>query len=196
MLENPFVAALIFLGIGLLCAIIGRALVISTAFGVSVWWGLGVVLPFGPLFFRLNYPDLARGSRMFRLATLICVLLYVICGPGVTPLAYYRHKIRRAQPPPAAVGYALEAPLRGTKRSPDLPGPQVELSPTMAERQAANAAEFERLRAWNEKLRLQKRDLLHSDTEGNRAYNLDLTEYNAALERAKAEKAALSKLTK
>ncbi len=75
-------------------------------------------------------------------------------------------------------------------------GPQVELSPTTAERQAANAAEFERLRAWSEKLRLQKRDLLHSDVEGNRAYNLELSQYNAALEKANAEKAALAALAK
>ena len=66
----------------------------------------------------------------------------------------------------------------------------------MAERQAVIAAEFERLRAWSEKLRLQKRDLLHSDTEGNRAYNAEVTQYEAALEKANAEKAALAELTK
>ena len=72
----------------------------------------------------------------------------------------------------------------------------MELSPTIAERQAANAAEFERLRGWSEKLRLQKRDLLHSDTEGNRAYNAEVTQYEAALKKANAEKAALAELTK
>jgi len=72
----------------------------------------------------------------------------------------------------------------------------VELSPTIAERQTVNAAEFERLRAWSEKLRLQKRDLLHSDTEGNRAYNAEVTQYEAALKKANAEKAALAELTK
>lgn len=71
----------------------------------------------------------------------------------------------------------------------------MQLSPTIADRQAANAAEFERLRAWGEKLRLKKRDLLHSDTEGNRAYQLELGQYNAALERANAEKAAIAALT-
>jgi hypothetical protein len=190
------VAALIFLGIGLLCAIIGRILLIGAAFGVSVWWALGVCLPFGPLFFRLRFPDLAHSSRIFRLATLPCVLLYLICSPGLTRTAYYHHKIRRTQPPPAATGYALEQPTHGAKRVANSPGPQVELSPTMAERQAVNAAEFERLRAWSEKLRLQKRDLLHSDTEGNRAYNAEVTQYEAALEKANAEKAALAESTK
>jgi hypothetical protein len=69
---------------------------------------------------------------------------------------------------------------------------KVELKPSLAERQAVNNAEFERLRAWSEKLRLQKRDLLHSDEEGNRAYNLELAQYNAALEKASAEKASLA----
>lgn len=193
--QNSWVA-LIFLGIGLLCAIIGRILLIGAAFGVSVWWGLGLCLPFGPLFFRLKFPALVPASRIFRLATLPCVLLYLICGPGLTRTAYYRHKIKRAQPPPAATGYGLELPVHGTKRVANLPGPQVELSPMVAERRAANAAEFERLRAWDEKLRLQKRDLLHSDTEGNRAYNPEVTQYEAALQKANTEKAALAELTK
>ena len=192
--QTSCVAALVFLGIGLLCAIIGRILLIGAAFGVSVWWGLGVFLPFGPLFFRLTYPELAHASRMFRLATVAAVLLYLICGPGLTPTAYYRHKIRRTLPPPSAkdpYGYAMEPSAQRTKTT----GPQVQLSPTIAERQSANAAEFERLRVWAEKLRLQKRDLLHSDVEGNRAYNLELSQYNVALENANAEKAALAALT-
>lgn len=192
-------AALVILGIGLLCAIIGRILLIGAAFGVSVWWGLGVFLPFGPLFFRLSYPELAHTSRMFRFATLSCVLLYLICGPGLSPTAYYRHKIRRTLPPPSGkepYGYAMELSGQRAKSPLNSRGPQVELSPTTAERQAANAAEFERLRAWSEKLRLQKRDLLHSDVEGNRAYNLELSQYNAALEKANAEKAALAALAK
>jgi hypothetical protein len=192
------VAALVFLGIGLLCAIIGRILLIHAAVGVSVWWALGICLPFGPLFFRLNYPDLAQASRIFRLATLVSVLLYVIFGPGLTPTAYYRHKIRRTLPPPTATGYgyALESSVQRPQTAGNSPGIQVKLSPAIVERLAANAAEFERLRAWSEKLRLKKRDLLHSDTEGNRAYQLELAQYNAALEKANAEKDALAALTK
>jgi hypothetical protein len=102
----------------------------------------------GPFFFRLKFPALAHASRIFQLVTLPCVLLYLICDPGLTRTAYYRHKIKRTQPPPAATGYALELPAHGTKHVANLPGPQVELSPTIAERQAANAVEFERLRGW------------------------------------------------
>jgi len=185
------VAALIFLGIGLLCALIGRIMLIGAAFSVSVWWGLGVCLPFGPLFFRLNYPDLAYASRMFRLATLPCLLFYLFLGPGLTQPISYRHKTRQNHSPSqVATGYAMEAPNRIAKRDKSS-GPQVVLKPSVEERMAANAAEFERLRAWSEKLRLQKRDLLHSDSEGNRAYSLELAKYNAALEKATAEKNSL-----
>lgn len=189
-------AAFIFLGIGLLCAIISRVWLIGAAFGVSPWWGIGVCLPFGPLFFRLGYPDLARGSRLLRLTILPCVLLYLIFGPGLKSTAYYRHKIKRAYPPPPeATGYALES-TRRTNPGGQSSGPQVELTPTIAERKAANAAEFERLRVWGEKLRIQKRDLLRSDAAGNRAYELELSQYNAALEQAIVEKATLDKVTK
>ena len=41
-------------------------------------------------------------------------------------------------------------------------------------------------------MRLQKRDLLHSDAEGNLVYNIELAQYNAALEKANAEKNALA----
>ncbi len=67
----------------------------------------------------------------------------------------------------------------------------VELTPNLAERRTANAREFERLRAWSEKLRLQKRDLLHSDAEGNLVYNIELAQFSTALEKATAEKAQL-----
>lgn len=182
-------AGFIFLGIGLLCAIIGRILLIGAAFGVSIWWGLGVFLPFGPLFFRISYPDLARGSKIFRIATVPCLLLYLVCGPGLNQTAYYRYRIKRT-PPPDTTGYAMEPPIKKAN------GPQVQLGPSLAERRAANAAEFERLRLWSEKLRLQKRDLLHSDSDGNRAYDRELSDYNAALERAIVEQATLDQLTK
>src|SRR5256885_14054939 len=76
------VAALIFLAIGLVCIFVGRILLIGAAFGVSVWWGLGIFLPFGPLIFRLSYPDLAPLSRTFRLIALPCILAYFVFRPG------------------------------------------------------------------------------------------------------------------
>ena len=67
---------------------------------------------------------------------------------------------------------------------------------SLEERRTANSREFERLWAWSEKLRLQKRDLLHSDAEGNLVYDIELRQYKAALEKANAEKNAVWPLAK
>jgi len=64
-------------------------------------------------------------------------------------------------------------------------------APSLEQRQAINATELERLTAWSEALRLKKRDLLHSDAQGNIAYNAEVAEYNAALAKATAEKNAI-----
>jgi hypothetical protein len=185
-------AGFIFLIIGLVCALIGRILLLGAAFGISVWWGLGVLLPFGPLFFRLSYPETAERSRIFRLAALPCLFLYLTLGSGISPTAYYRHKIKRTQPPADfPPQYALEVTNRSAKNALAEPGPKVETSPALEERRDMNRREFERLRAWGEALRLRKRDLLHSDTEGNRLFNLEMAHYNEALEKANAEKTAL-----
>jgi hypothetical protein len=50
---------------------------------------------------------------------------------------------------------------------------------------------LERLTEWSKALRLKKRDLLHSDVQGNLAYNAEVAEYNDALTKATAEKNAL-----
>ena len=171
---------LVFLGLGLLCALISRILLLIAASKISGWWVVGVWLPFGPLFFRLSYPEEARRSMMFRMATLPCLFLYLIMGPGPT-LSYYKRKSFKPHPPQSAqLAYAIEKPA--VAASP----------PSLGERQAANAAELERLRKWSEALRLQKRDLLHSDVEGNRVYVVDLALYNQALAKATAEKNALA----
>ena len=64
-------------------------------------------------------------------------------------------------------------------------------TPTSEQRRTANAAELERLRGVEAELKLRKRDLLHSDTEGNRVHAIDLAAYNDALGKATAEKNAL-----
>jgi hypothetical protein len=182
----------VFLLIGLICAVISRILLLIAALDVSVWWALGVFLPFGPLLFRLSYPDLARSSRILRLATLPCFALFLILGPG--PL-YMRHvnetRLATAHP----FSYGLENHSSEKKSA----GPSVQavqLAPNVEARRAANARELERLAAWNEALRLKKRDILHSDVEGNHAYEAELAQYHAALQKATAEKNALSAFTK
>jgi hypothetical protein len=65
-------------------------------------------------------------------------------------------------------------------------------TPSVAQRRAASATELERLHGLEAELKLRKRDLLHSDTEGNRLYAIDLAAYNEALAKATAEKNALA----
>lgn len=169
--------SLVFLGIGLVCILIGRILLIGAAFGVSVWWGLGIFVPFGPLLFRLSYPELAPLSRTFRLIALPCILAYFVLRPS--PPDYNKLFNRKAVPSAPANHYAME------KIS------QKIAAPTLQDRRAANAKELQRLTEWSEALRLKKRDLLRSDVQGNIAYNAEVTEYNAALAKATADKNAL-----
>jgi hypothetical protein len=170
---------------------IARILLITSAFGISKKWGFGVLLPFGPMFFRRRYPDEVRRARMFQLATLPCIFIYVIVSPelipstqvGFTrigPLGQQKYALVAGGHTFSFGGYASE-PV--SKKS-------------VSERRQANVDEFERLRVWSEKLRLRKRDLLSSDEEGAVAYNRDTSDFNTALDKANAEKFALAIPTK
>jgi hypothetical protein len=175
------VAGLIFLAIGVVCALIGRVLLIGAAFRVSIWWGLGVFLPFGPLLFRLSYPDLAPTSRYFRLAVFPCLLAYFVFQPNGFSKLNRGEALRSAKEGAApADRYALE-----------------KVPPSDAEKRlVANEREFQRLNAWSIQLRWKKRDLLHSDAQGNIAYDAEIAQYEAALAKATAEKQALFSPTK
>jgi hypothetical protein len=154
-------------------------MLIGAAFGVSVWWGLGIFLPFGPLLFRMTYPDLAPLSRTFRLFALPCFLAFFVLRPTTSASHYdqfFKHKDVPAAP---ASHYGLEKVSQATA------------SPNLAERRTANANEMERLTAWAESLHLKKRDLLRSDVQGNIAYNAEVAEFNAALTKATVEQKAI-----
>lgn len=178
--------SLIFLGLAILCALISRILLVTAAIKISAGWAFGVFLPFGPLFFRLSYPDEARNSYLFRVATLLCVLGFVIYQPRMT-LRMPKMHLTAASPrlSKQTVGYAMEKPDASKN-------PNAVPTPTLEQRRAANTTELERLRGVEAELKLRKRDLLHSDTEGNRAYAIDLASYNEALTKATAEKNALA----
>ena len=169
--------SLVFLALGVVCILIGRILLIGAAFGVSVWWGLGIFLPFGPLLFRLNYPDLAPLSKTFRLIAAPCILAYFVLRPAAPDY----DKFFRQKPVPSAPAnhYGLEKLWPKTTTD------------SLSERRAAYGREMERLTVWSESLRLKKRDLLHSDVQGNIAYNAEVAQYNAALAKAIAERSAL-----
>jgi len=177
--------ALVFLGLAIVCGLISRILLVTAAIKISVGWAVGVFLPFGPLVFRLNYPEEARNSYFFRVATLLCVFGFVVYDPR---MRLHLPGIRATAASPRlskqTVGYAVEKPSssKGTAAP----------TPTLAERRTANAIELERLHGIEAELKLRKRDLLHSDTEGNRVYSVDLAAYNEALAKATTEKNALA----
>jgi len=132
------------------------------------------------LLFRLNYPDLARLSKTFRLIALRCLLAYFVLRPGELSGSnfdkFFKHKEVPSGP---ANHYGLEK------------APQKAPVPSLVNRRLANNRELERLNAWSAALRLKKRDLLHSDVAGNEAYMVELTQYNAALKKATDERNSL-----
>src|SRR5437660_5698725 len=103
--------SLIFLGLAIVCALISRILLLIAAIDISGWWALGVFLPFGPLFFRLNYPEQARNSYLFPVATLLCIFGFVVMRPGLSLSMHDGH--RRAASPQRSKqldGHAMEQP--------------------------------------------------------------------------------------
>jgi hypothetical protein len=179
---------LVCLAIAVLCALISRVLLFIAAINISVWWALGVFLPFGPTLFRFNYPEAARSSYLFRLGTLLCFFLYVVFwAPGalVGPVG----KTRSHNKNTVHSGYASE--LGKKFISFNKPTNKINAQ-SLEQRRAANDREFERLGRWNAALTAQKHDLVPTDVEGNHAYNIDLGEYNAALAAAAAEKQVLA----
>ena len=156
--------------------LIGRILLISAAFGVSIWWGFGIFLPFGPMLFRMNYPDLAPMSRTFRLFSLPCILAYFVLGPGTLPGSYHDPFSKQKQVPSGPANHYGLGKLSKTN---------------LDDRRTANAKEMERLTAWAETLHVKKRDLLRSDAEGTKAFNNEVAEFNVALAKATAEQKEL-----
>src|SRR5262245_40736001 len=178
-------AGLACLVIGLLCALVSRGLLVVSAFSISFGWGIGVLLPFGPLLFRLSYPEQAARARVFGLISLPCYLGFFAFGSGLSGLPFHRDAVEKDLAATSkTVGYASESGRAG-----QIAARQPASSPD--ERRAANEAEFIRLRTWSDKLLATKRDLLKSDVESARHYNEEATQFNAALAAANAEKATL-----
>jgi hypothetical protein len=175
-------ASIGFFIVGLLCAIISRILLMVAAFRVSVGWGLGIFLPFGPLFFRVSFPEDAARSAMFRMATVLSFAFSLLLAPK----ASYKHPaFTPVQLLPAkSSGYEMEKSSGAATKNAQTANAE--------QRQIANTRELERLRTWDAALRLRKRDLLRSDVMGNYVYNNELAHYNAALAEATAEKNLLA----
>jgi hypothetical protein len=183
---------LIFLLLGVLCGLISRGLLIKAAFSISKKWGFGVFFPFGPLFFRLSFPDEVGRARRFQLATLPCFFLYILTSPELIPSTHFG--LVRLGP----AGHEKYALVVGNRTwnlfGGDASAAARQKLGTLEERRAANDRELERLRLWSARLRLRKRDLLNSDKEGALAYNRDLADYEIAAEKADAERDMLGLL--
>jgi len=195
---------LVLLSLALASALISRFLLIKAAFGVGPWWGFGVLLPFGPIVFRLKYPAEAKQAWIFSVATLGLILASVLASPQILPAAragltksvnsgkgkwhipFASYFLGHSKP---AIGSNIFDPSKPK----DLSAPKPAPTPSVEERRQSNSKELADLRAWNERLKLKKRDLLHSDTEGNRMYAIEVESYNAAVNKATAERTALSK---
>src|SRR6184192_4435924 len=107
--------SLVFLSLAIVCALISRILLLIAAIDISAWWALGVFLPFGPLFFRLNYPEQARNSYLFRVATLLCIFGFVVMRPGLNFSPRGSHRTASSPQAKQTVGYAMEKPVPSKK---------------------------------------------------------------------------------
>src|SRR4051812_7468066 len=134
-------------------------MLLVAAANIGVGWAFGMLLPFGPLAFRLCYPDEARKSFYWRLATLPCLGMFFLLGQPIQKYREGHFDAFKAAPQPAK-GYATEKPAEAKKPTPSA-GPTVETQVSLEERRATNTREFARLRAAQESLRMRKRDLLH-----------------------------------
>lgn len=75
----------VFLVASLACALIGRILLVTTALGVSTGWGFTVLLvPLGPLFFRLKHKEKAAPTRYWRMATALLFVLFLVNGGNLS----------------------------------------------------------------------------------------------------------------
>ena len=185
---------LILLGLAFVSFLISRILLVRAAFRFSIWWGLGIFAPFGPMLFRFCHPDKARQAWLFGLAALALTFFYVLSAPSIMP-AIDRFGMP-TEKTTAAKAKKFALPFKdhlffGAKPTP-VPVATPAPTPTLQERLVANAREIAKLRQWNEELRVQKRDLLHSDVEGNRRYAVEFASYNAEWAKAVAERTALS----
>lgn len=217
--------AVVFLAAALICSLVGRILLVGAAFGVSTGWGMTVLfVPFGPLFFRLNYRELAYPTRYWRMATGPLMMLFFVNGGTADTMrsltSFGKPELAQASMNGESTGFHLPVPSKliaaafgHADTSSQNPAPAPAATPSVAvasavaampaapkvispaERQEANRQEFERLAEWYDNLKRERGYLRKSDVAGIEAYNVEAAKYEAALQLAKNEQAELSKLT-
>ena len=186
----------VFLLLAVLCSLISRCLLIKAAWSVSVRWGIGIFLPFGPYFFRRQFPEDVHRARMFQLAAIPLVFAYVLLSPELIPDTRVAF-VRVGPPGQEKLALSLGGHLfggGGATTSGTIPSQPQQPTVSPEERRLSHQREMKRLAEWSEALRIRRRDLLKSDVEGARAYDRDAIAYNAALAKANEESMALGSL--
>lgn len=195
LLCSPAVPPVVLLLVAALCSLISRCLLIKAAWSVSKRWGFGIFLPFGPYFFRRQYPDDVQLARKFQLAAIPCVFIYVLISPEMIPDTRVAF-VRVGPPGQEKLALSLGGHVfgRGGNSASSAPADAKAEQPTFSaeERRFAHEREMKRLAEWSEALRIRRRDLLKSDVEGARAYDREATAYNAALAKANEESTVLA----
>jgi hypothetical protein len=205
------------------CSIVGRLLLMRAAFSISKGWGVSVLLvPLAPMFFRLNYKELAHEGKNWRMATILFTVLFFIVGGSGSPSdipAMLSHReeasvlaevgpangasaaaspaAAKAGPVPVVVAKGLIAKVVALVHPAATPAPVVPKAtpapPTLAERTAANQREFARLEEVYEHLKTERGYLRKADDAGIAAYNTEAAKYHAAVAAARAEQTELNK---
>lgn len=122
----PAFVSVIFLAAAILFSLLGRILLVGKALGVSRGWGITVLFaPFGPMFFRLKYEDLANPTRYWRMPIGPLMLLFFLSGGSVFSV----HALMAVGGPGGATPFSVVAALLGHNvapaAAPATPAPQV-----------------------------------------------------------------------
>jgi len=71
----------LLLAAALLCSLVGRILIVGSAFNISTGWGMAVLFaPLGPGFFRQKYEDICKPTQYWRMAVGPLMLLFFVTG--------------------------------------------------------------------------------------------------------------------
>ena len=199
-----------------LCSLVGRLLLVRSAWSISLPWGLTVLaVPFGPFFFRRKHQELAQAGSYWRLASVPLIACFFLAGGDASmseldDLKFWEKK--SAEVVDASSEPAFEDPeeldneaniAAAAKAGQLAPGttlaiatltPPLPIPMTLAERAAANQQEFKRLEDVYEALKRERGYLKKGDQAAVEAYNTAAAKYQAALAKARAEQTELMKL--
>jgi len=174
------------------CSCVGRALLIRAAWEISKPWGFAVLcVPLAPMFFRMNYKELAHEGQHWRTATTIFGVLFIAITGSSGSLNDLWSIVPEKFRPASSL---IETVEPDEHDAPAIVVAATPAPPSYAERVAANQREFARLSEVYETLKRERGYLRKHDQEGIQAYNVRAAKYQADLVDARAEQTELIKL--